>query len=122
MAAYVSGGVGLAGLVAGSVLGGLVLANKGIVDAHCGQAIGQSDPTACDAIGADAGKGAQGLGAGSTVGFAVGAAGLAAALVLFLTEPKPGGAPAGAKQAVWISPGPLSLGPGTAVLGARGGF
>ena len=131
VAVYVSGGVGIAGLVAGGVLGGLVIGKKGIVDAHCGQAIGQSDRTGCDETGAEAGKDAQGLGVGSTVGFAVGGAALATALVLFLTEPKaraapsplaPKGAPARGKQAVWISAGPLSLGPGTAVIGVRGGF
>ena len=128
---YVSGGVGIAGLVAGAVLGGLVLGKKSIVDAHCGQAIGQSDPTGCDQSGAQAGNDAQGLGVGSTLGFAVGGAALAAALVVFLTEPRarsapsplaPKRAPTSSKQPVWVSAGPLSIGPETAVLGVRGGF
>ncbi len=131
VAVYASGGVGLAGLVAGGVLGGLVLGKKGVVDAHCGQAIGQSDRTACDDVGAEAGNDAQALGVGSTVGFAVGGAALATAFVLLFTEPKarrapsssdPKGALASDKQAIWVSAIPLSLGPGTAVIGVRGGF
>lgn len=124
---YMIGGVGIAGLVAGGVMGGLVLERKGIVDAHCGAAIGQADAGACDKAGLTAANESKGIGLGSTFGFALGGVALGTALVLFLTEPRTKGSAALRPSAsIWpgafLSPGALRLGPAGAMLGAEGRF
>ncbi|MBK8257054.1 MAG: hypothetical protein IPK82_30825 [Polyangiaceae bacterium] len=86
---YTVGGVGAVGLVLGGVLGGMAAGQKGTIDAHCGAAAGFADETACDPIGLDAANTAKGLGTGSTVALSVGAVLAAAAVVLFVTEPRP---------------------------------
>ena len=83
---YVAAGVGVAGLAVGGVTGALALGKKGTVSDHC-----DVDAHRCDSEGKDAVDAGQTLGAISTVGFVVGAAGAAAAVVLFLTEPKAAG-------------------------------
>lgn len=118
---YALGGAGVAGVIAGGILGGLVLGNKGTIDAHCGAAIGEADPSACDATGLDAGNAARDLGLGSTIAFSAGGAALAAAVILFVTEPK-SPPPRTGKQAVSISVAPLRFGPEGAQLGVRGAF
>ncbi|MEZ4309757.1 MAG: hypothetical protein R3F14_17105 [Polyangiaceae bacterium] len=131
IATYVVGGAGIASLIAGGVLGGLTAGQKGTIDQHCGAGIGSSDELACDQVGLDAAKSAQGLGLGSTVALAVGGAALGAAVVLFLTEPRPapasGAAPAKAgsphparASGPWIAAGVLSAGPGGARIGLEG--
>ena len=121
VATYVLGGVGVAGLVAGGILGGLALGQKGTAGDHCGAAIGQEDPTACDQTGLDAVDSGRGLGHGSTVGLAVGGAALGAALILFFTEPKAEKGTA-ARDRRWVSVGVVSAGPAGAMLGARGAW
>lgn len=119
VAVYLLGGAGVASVVVGGVLGGLVLGQKSVVDGHCGAAIGQSDKGACDATGLAAARDGQAFGTGSTVGFIAGGALLGAALVVLLTEPKGGSAsPGGAR----VSAGALRLGPGGAVFGVKGAF
>ncbi|WP_437998657.1 hypothetical protein WMF26_00295 [Sorangium sp. So ce185] len=120
-AAYVAGGVGVAGLALGGIVGALVLGKKGVIDRHCGSAIQASDPKACDATGLDAANGANAMAVVSTLGFGVGLAGLGAAAVLLWTEPTPAGAATGARPR-WVSAGVLEAGPAGAVLGARGSF
>jgi hypothetical protein len=117
VAAYVAGGVGLAGLAVGGVLGGLALEKKGFVRQHCG--IG-GDPSACNAAGKAAGDSANALALGSTVAFAVGGAAVATAVVLFVTEPRP--AAAGKASARWLGAGVLEVGGAGATAGVRGGF
>ncbi|MFT3770276.1 MAG: hypothetical protein QM820_33015 [Minicystis sp.] len=121
VASYVVGGIGIAGLVAGGVLGGLTLAKRSTVDQHCGPAIGSKDEGACDPAGLAAGRDAKGLGLGSTIGFAAGAAGIVSAAVLLLTEPKQPGNASGARGAR-ISLDVLSAGPTGGVVGARGAW
>ena len=80
IATYVVGGVGLAGLVGGGVMGALALGQKGILDKHCGTAVGQTDKASCDPTGLDASSNAQSMALGSTIGFAVGGAAAATAV------------------------------------------
>jgi hypothetical protein len=70
---WVVGGVGVVGLVVGSVMGGLVLTKKSEAAAGCSSASKTCTPAGHDA--ADAGST---LGPVATVGFVLGAAGLAA--------------------------------------------
>ncbi len=104
--AYVAGGVGLAGLVLGGVTGGLALGDKGTVDANCPNKV-------CDDAGSKALESGRTMGLLSTVGFAVGAAGVAGAVILFLTEPKPNKP----SPAVGVS---LDVGPGGGMLRLKG--
>lgn len=77
---YAVGGVGAASLATGLVLGAIVLGKKGTVDDHCVDGV-------CDAEGKSAADSAQALGLWSTVTTGVGVAGIAAAAVLFFTDP-----------------------------------
>ncbi len=126
VATYVVGGTGLLGLVAGGVMGGLAAAQRGVMDQHCGAAIGQSDRTACDRTGLDASSTAKTAAAGSTIALAAGGALTVTALVLLFTEPKrtaAGGATsATGAQGRWVSAGVLSVGPAGAVVGAQGAW
>jgi hypothetical protein len=76
---YASGAVGVAGLVAGAVAGGIALGKKKVIDEHC-------PDRQCDAQGHDAVEAGQSAALASTAGFAVGLAGAAAATTLFLLE------------------------------------
>jgi hypothetical protein len=84
--AWVAGGVGAAGLLAGTVTGAMVLGKKGTVSENCNGA-------ACNAEGKSAADSGKTLGTVSTVCFGVGLAGAATAVVLLLTEPKGEGSP-----------------------------
>lgn len=84
--AYVAGSIGLTGLAVGSIAGGLTLARKNQIDDHCRDV--SSNRAECDDQGLSAWNSAKTLGAISTVGFAIGAAGIGTAITLFLTEPK----------------------------------
>jgi hypothetical protein len=86
VSAYVAGGVGLAGLILGGVLGGLAIAEKSTVDASCKPT---SDPgtLGCHGDGFAASQRLQKLGLWSTVGLSVGAAASVTSIVLFATEP-----------------------------------
>jgi hypothetical protein len=78
--AWVSAGVGLAGLAVGGVTGALTLSRKTAIKAHC-------TGLSCDAQGKTAADQARGLGLVSTIGFSVGLVGIASAVVLFATSP-----------------------------------
>lgn len=82
---YVAGGVGAAGLVAGTVFGALALGAKSTVDERCGLS---GDPAACDPEGKSAADRGIALGWVSTVGFAIGLAGVATAIALLVLEPR----------------------------------
>ncbi len=76
-----AGALSLAGLGVGTVAGVATLGKKSTIDANC---VG----TACNVAGKDAADAARTLGLISTVGFIVGGAFAAAAVVLFVTEPR----------------------------------
>ena len=80
-AAYVAGGIGIAGIVLGSVTGALVFGKKGTLKDNCAD-------HDCNTAGYDAAHSAQTLATVSTIGFGVGIAGLATSAILFLTESK----------------------------------
>jgi hypothetical protein len=81
-AAYVAGGIGIAGVVVGSVTGILVLGKKQTVNDNCPN-------HDCNDAGYEAATSAQTLGLVSTIGFGVGIAGLATGAVLLLTGSEP---------------------------------
>lgn len=80
--AYVVGGLGVAGLALGGVMGGLALSSKSEVDSHCPKLV-------CDEQGTKALDQGRTTSLVSTVGLAVGGAGLVTAVILWLTEPSP---------------------------------
>lgn len=106
IAAYGIGGAGLAGVLVGSVLGGLTLGKKGVIRDHCGAAIQSNDETACDQTGLDAANAAKPLGLGSTIGFIMGLTFVTTAVVLIATEPKRT-QPTSSRAQLSISMGPL---------------
>jgi len=96
-----------AGLVLGGVMGGLTLAQKSTVDAHC-------KGLDCDPTGFDALDQARTFGTVSTIGLAAGGGLAAIGAILFLTAPKPKtGVTANIRAGV---------GPGGAFLSLRGEF
>jgi hypothetical protein len=97
-AAFVAGGVGIAGLALGGIMGAMVLGKKSDIDAHC-------IDIHCDHDGKAAADSAKTLGLVSTIGFGVGIAGLGASAVLFLTAPK--AAKTGAAK-TWVTAGVTS--------------
>lgn len=118
IASYVIGGVGIAGLALGGVMGGLALSSKGVVDEHCPNKI-------CDAEGAKALEEGRTTSLVSTIGLGVGAAGVATAVILFLTEPKKA-APSSKSlpkgnvgQSLGVS---IDIGPSSAGLRLKGAF
>jgi hypothetical protein len=78
---YVAGGVGVVGIIVGTITGVLVLDRKATVDEEC-------NGTACrSAEGKKAADSGQTLAAVSTIAFGVGLAGLATGVTLVLTAP-----------------------------------
>jgi hypothetical protein len=73
--------VGAGGLVVGGVTGGLAIAGRSTIDAHC-------TGTICDVSGKQAADRAKRLGWASTIGFGAGAASIAAGAVLWLIGPR----------------------------------
>ena len=126
--AYVLGSVGIAGLVVGGITGGMMLANKGVVDANCTD--GAEGVKLCKTpAGVDAGNQAKTLGLVSTIGFGAGLAGLGAAAILLLTDSSSPKQPSqtsirapmqAAKPRWWLSAGPLSDAQGGAMLRVQG--
>lgn len=116
IAAYATGGAGLAALAVGGILGGLTLAKSSVVHARC-DASG-----ACDHEGKLAADSAKTLALGSSIGVGAGLAAIGAATVLWLADPARRGARPPATSAAWVRPGVLSADANGAVLGLRGGF
>ncbi len=77
---YVAAGVGGVGIAIGAVSGVLVLSKKSTIEDNCVD-------TLCNSTGKEAADSAKTLGLVSTIGFGVGAAGLATAAVLLITRP-----------------------------------
>jgi len=86
-AAYLAGGLGLAGVAVGTVTGILVLGKKSAVNDNC-------TGSACNSEGLAAANSAQNLATVSNVSFGVGVVGLAASAIMLLTGGSDGGAPA----------------------------
>jgi hypothetical protein len=81
-AAYITGGVGVLGLAAGSIFGALSLQKHHQADQHC-------EYDQCrDAAGIDARNAARAFGNLSTAGFIVGAVGLTTGVTLWLVAPR----------------------------------
>lgn len=106
--AYVAGGVGITGVVVGSVAGLLTMMKKKTVDERCAG-------LQCDRQGLDAANAMKTDGLISTIGFAVAAVGLGAGAGLLLTEPHE------SRSASRFLP-VLSAGGHGATAGLRGGF
>ena len=133
--AYAAGGIGIAGLVLGGIMGGLTLEKRSVITDHCMD-------TACDAEGLAAAESSKTLGLVSTIGFVVGAAGVGLGTVLLLTEPsatpgpdetsrrnaaparRAGAAPRSIQPPAgrWVSAGVLTAGHDGAMIGARGAW
>jgi hypothetical protein len=79
--AIAAGGVGVAGIAVGSVLGVLAITKWSDAKDGC-------DPAGCTGASVSEGQSAETLGNLSTVGFIIGGVGLAAAAVLWFTAPK----------------------------------
>lgn len=80
------GGVGVAGLVAGSVFGALAFSKKSEADSHCAP----PDYRQCTRAGVDAGDASETFGTISTVAFIAGGALAVGGAVLYLTAPEHG--------------------------------
>ena len=77
------GGAGLAGIVAGAVLGGLAVASSSAAAGHCRA----DEPTICDGDGQRLGRRASQEATAATVALALGGAGLVAGAVVYFTAP-----------------------------------
>jgi hypothetical protein len=104
---YAAGGIGVAGIVVGSVTGALVLAKRDSVSTHCPEH--RCDPQGLDELGS-----ARTLATVSTVAFVAGAIGLASATVLFVWR---SASPASASASMHLSVGSVSSGAGAALGG-----
>jgi hypothetical protein len=100
--AWISAGVGAAGLAAGVVAGAVVVADKSTIDANC-----HPDRT-CNQQGLSAADRASTMGVVSDVGFALGAAGAVGAVALLLASPS---------RSPHVTAAPL---PGGGFVGLRG--
>jgi len=81
VAAYVIGGVGVAGVLVGAITGAVTWGQKSPIDENCSGKFCNADGEAAKDLAAVSGT-------VSTVSWAVGLAGIATSAVLFLTEPK----------------------------------
>jgi hypothetical protein len=82
VAAYTTGGIGIAAVVVGAVTGGVVWGQMSTVTDNCKKQL-------CNQAGEAAADTAKTLGVVSTVAFVVGGAGLATGIILYVTEPAP---------------------------------
>jgi hypothetical protein len=115
--AFTVGGVGVAGLILGGVMGALTLGEKETITKRCPDKV-------CDHQGKIVVDRAQTTGLVSTIGFGVGLAGVATGVVLLLTEPARPKGPAAARRrdAKRLSAGVFSLGHEGAVVGLEGAW
>jgi hypothetical protein len=113
----VAGGVGAAGLLTGAVTGVMLLDAKSTIKKSCyPESKLPNGQIPCDPAGADAAHRAQGtLAPIATVGFALGGAGIAAAVAIFLAGDSKASAPGTATPT-------LAVGPGLATVGFRSAF
>jgi len=109
--AFIAGGVGAAGIVVGSITGGLVFAKKGDVEDNCVDQV-------CNQDGKDAADSAATLGMVSNVSFAVGIVGLAAGTALWFLAPDEQAV--GEEQALRVTMGGVPGDVASATLGVSG--
>lgn len=101
VAAYVTGGLGIAGLLVSAVTGAVTWGQKGTIAENCNDGM----PRICNAQGQSSADLAKTTGLTSTITIVAGAALLATGVILYATEPKPtrlGGAPA--RMTVGVNP------------------
>lgn len=113
-------GVGGAGILAGSIAGGIVLYQYQVIKGNCGKAIGENNPKVCNDTGmkmVDSIDGPLGNIAVPVL-FGVGVPGFVTGLVLYRTEPTP--APKSTRSSLHI--GFTKVGPSGLMLGATGRF
>jgi hypothetical protein len=94
IAAVATGAVGVAGLLIGAIAGGVALAKKKTVDAHCDF---PGDPGGCDPTGLAASASGRTASYVSTAGFVIAALGVGTGLTLWFTD-RPNGATTGSLQ------------------------
>jgi hypothetical protein len=114
VAGLVAGGVGLAGVVLGSIFGARTFSKKAAGDAEC-------EGRYCTQTGLDLHAEAETSAALSTIGFAAGIAGLGAGIPLLVISFRPPPANAIARHGqsrAWLSPAVLSGGPALSAGGA----
>ncbi|AKT36549.1 uncharacterized protein CMC5_006670 [Chondromyces crocatus] len=126
IAGYVVGGVGVAALTVGGIMGGLALSKRGTLssDFRCFN----NPENRCENGAQDTLDQAKAFGWISTVGFGVGLLGLGVGTVLILTAPssddarKSSGKAEPTSNSKWMKAGVLSAGPSGALFGVQGGF
>jgi hypothetical protein len=106
--AWIAGGIGVSGVVVGSIAGGVALAKKGEVSDHCR---GEE----CNSTGKRAADAGQSAATVSTVAFGVGLVGLGTSLLLLLTSDT------GTSSSTQLRPN-VSLGADRAFAGLEGVF
>lgn len=110
--AYVTGGVGAAGIAFGAVTGIITLSKKSTANANC-----SDHYKVCNPAGIDANESGRTFGALSTIGLTVGVVGLAAGAYLWLTAPS--APPRAAHPSIPTRPG-LRVRPELAVAAGSG--
>jgi hypothetical protein len=113
--AFIAGGVGVAAVAAGLVMGKIVLDRSAVAEEHCKAQPG-SDTFKCDAVGLDAATSGQSLATVSTVTFVVGVGALAAGAVMFFM------APSGSSKSSAAKRNPYALTPVVTPVGTSGAF
>jgi hypothetical protein len=115
-AAYVVGGVGIVGIVVGSIFGLKAKSKNSDADANCRP----DDSTRCNSAGVQASDDAHSAATISTIAFAAGGMALVAGAVLFFTAPKDSGASSSGSTAPTVG---LGFGVGSGFgLSAQGSF
>ncbi|MBK7582963.1 MAG: PEGA domain-containing protein [Myxococcales bacterium] len=114
---WVALGVGVVGVGVGSYFGLKTFSKKNESKDQCGEAIGQSDPNRCTPQGVDLRDDAKSAATFSTIGFAVGAVGVGAGVVLLLSSG--GSAPEKSARRTQFVP---MVGPRGGGLGVSGAF
>lgn len=120
VAAFVTGGAGVAGIGLGAVMGGLMLAQMDAIQAGCTDS--GTGVAYCDEQGAQAGNDAKLFGAVATAGFAAGLALVGVGVVLFATEPRRNEAKAAHSAGPRLEVRLTTLGPGSTTVGVQGSF
>lgn len=112
---WVALGVGVVGVGVGSYFGLTAISKKNESEDHCGGSVGQGNANKCDAQGVDLRDQAKSAATLSTVGFAVGAVGLGAGIVLLATG---GGEKEKSAKGLWLQP-TAGLRGGALLVGGR---
>ena len=111
--AYVSGGVGVAAVAAGLIMGKVVLDRSAVAEGDCKQQ-GDTDTFRCGPAGLEAATSGQSLATASTVTFFAGIGLLAAGAVMFMMSPS------GSANASAAKPGSYAIVPMVTPVGTSG--